>query len=128
MLSENQYSQSSASASRAGQHTRPGESAGACGAREGAAAHREAIQSENGSSDGPDFSAAFSHPGPDGAVGLKLLRESLNTSDPIQSARVTHAVQMAQAMDRMQRRQKPLVAAAQVEEPIAIVGIGCRYP
>jgi hypothetical protein len=43
---------------------------------------------------------------PDDSVDLKQLRESLKSMDPRQAAQVLHAVQMVQAMDRMQQRQR----------------------
>src|SRR6266566_977501 len=54
-----------------------------------------------------DFRASRSpYEGPNGSIDVDKLKECLQSMDPMQAARVMHAVQMMQAMDAMLKRRR----------------------
>ncbi|HMF20525.1 MAG TPA: hypothetical protein VKG24_00135 [Pseudolabrys sp.] len=54
-----------------------------------------------------DFRAARSpYEGPNGSIEMDKLKECLQSMDPMQAARVMHAVQMMQAMEAMLKRRR----------------------
>jgi hypothetical protein len=54
-----------------------------------------------------DFRASPSdHGGPNGSIDMDKLRESLQSMDSMQAARVMHAVQMMQTMEAILRRRR----------------------
>ena len=54
-----------------------------------------------------DFRASRSpYEGPNGSIDVDKLKECLQSMDPMQAARVMHAVQMMQAMEAMLKRRR----------------------
>jgi hypothetical protein len=61
-----------------------------------------------------DFRASPSdHGGPNGSIDMDKLRESLQSMDSMQAARVMHAVQMMQTMEAILRRRRSLASHAE---------------
>jgi hypothetical protein len=54
-----------------------------------------------------DFRASRSeYEGPNGSIDMDKLKECLQSMDPMQAARIMHAVQMMQAMEAMLKRRR----------------------
>jgi hypothetical protein len=51
--------------------------------------------------------------GPDGSIDMDGLKQCLQSMDPMQAARVLHAVQMMQAIEAMARRRRSRASAAE---------------
>ncbi len=51
--------------------------------------------------------------GPSGAIDMDKLQQCLQSMDPMQAARVMHAVRLVQAMEAMLKRQRPRASEAE---------------